>query len=112
LAHELVTSASIFRCQADPLVSDRQPLAELEDGEDGEADGIWDDRIAERWLSGFEGEVDAVDEVDRIIILGQWRGCWFAAVLLVEGNGAPRLVAGRRNLGDEAAAGRTHRQWG
>lgn len=52
LAHELVTSASIFRCQADPLVGDRQPLAELEDGEDGEADGLW----------GFEGEVDEGEE--------------------------------------------------
>ena len=111
LAHELVTSASIFRCQADPLVGDQQPLAELEDGEDGEADGLWDARIAERWLGGFEGEVDEVEEWDRIIILGRWRGCWFAAVLLVEGNGAPRLVAGRRNLGDEAAAWRTYRQW-
>ena len=111
LAHGRVTSASVFRGQTDPLVGDRQPLTELEVGEDGEADGLWDARIAERWLGGFEGEVDDGEEWDRIIILGQWQGCWFAAALLVDGNGAPRLVAGRRNLGSEAAAWRTYRQW-
>ena len=85
LAHGLVTSASVFRGQTDPLVGDRQPLTELEVGEDGEADGLWDARIAERWLGGFEGEVDDGEEWDRIIILGQWQGCWFAAALLVDG---------------------------
>ena len=73
--------------------------------------GVEPHGIAERWLGGFEGEVDDGEEWDRIIILGQWQGCWFAAALLVDGNGAPRLVAGRRNLGSEAAAWRTYRQW-
>lgn len=108
-AHGLVTSASIFRGQTDALAGNREPLTEA--GDDGEADGLWDARIAERWLGGFEGEVDDGEEWDRIIILGQWQGRWFAAALLVDGEGAPRLVAGRRNLGSEAAAWMAYRQW-
>ncbi|WP_314715859.1 hypothetical protein [Sphingobium yanoikuyae] len=80
-------------------------------GEVAEEDSLWEARIAERWLGAFEGEVEAGEEWDLVAILGQVEGGWFAARMLVDGEGAPRQVAGRRNLQSKWAALRAFQQW-
>lgn len=80
-------------------------------GEVAEEDWLWDARIAERWLGAYEGEVEDGEEWDLVAILGQADGGWFAARMLVDGEGAPRQVAGRRNLQSKWAALRAFQQW-
>lgn len=76
-----------------------------------EEDCLWDARIAERWLGAYEGEVEDGEEWDLVAILGQVEGGWFAATMLVDGEGAPRQVGVRRNLPSKWAALRAFRQW-
>ncbi|WP_051156929.1 hypothetical protein U0025_05865 [Sphingobium yanoikuyae] len=80
-------------------------------GMDAEEDSLWDARIAERWLGAYEGEVEDGEEWDLVAILGQVAGVWFAATMLVDGEGAPRQVGARRNLPSKWAALRAFRQW-
>ncbi|WP_333703300.1 hypothetical protein [Sphingobium yanoikuyae] len=76
-----------------------------------EKDWLWEARIAERWLGAYEGEVEDGEEWDLVAILGQVEGGWFAAKMLVDGEGAPQQVAGRRNLQSKWAALRAFQQW-
>jgi len=76
-----------------------------------EEDCLWEARIAERWLGSYEGEVEDGEEWDLVAILGQAEGGWFAATMLVDGEGDPRQVAGRRNLQSKWAALRAFQQW-
>lgn len=76
-----------------------------------EEDWLWEARIAERWLGAYQGEVEAGEEWDLVAILGQVEGGWFAATMLIDGEGAPRQVTGRRNLQSKWAALRAFQQW-
>ncbi|KEZ21080.1 hypothetical protein CP98_00529 [Sphingobium yanoikuyae] len=80
-------------------------------GEVAEEDCLWDARIVERWLGAYEGEVEDGEEWDLVAILGQVDEGWFAATMLVDGEGAPRQVTGRRNLRSKWAALRAFQQW-
>ncbi|NBB39610.1 hypothetical protein [Sphingobium yanoikuyae] len=76
-----------------------------------EEDCLWEARIAARWLGAYEGEVVAGEEWDLVAILKQVEGGWFAARMLVDGEGAPRQVTGRRNLESKWRALRAFQQW-
>lgn len=52
----------------------------------------WDSRIDERWLSTWEGESDSEDTLDRVAIVGRLNGVWFAAICIVDGDGAIRWL--------------------
>lgn len=68
-----------------------------------EADFLWEARIEERWIGGWEGGEDG-EEIDRIAVLGMLGGQWFTAILLVDGEGMAQGLIARRDAGGEAAA--------
>lgn len=61
-----------------------------------ESDFLWDARGEERWLGFYEsfGEDDL--ELDRIAIWGRLDGCWFMAIMLVDGEGRPHGTIAKR----------------
>lgn len=67
-----------------------------------EADFLWDARIAERWIGGWES--DDGEEVERIAVLGKLGKTWFTAILLVDGEGRAQGVIARRNAAGETEA--------
>ncbi|PXA96601.1 hypothetical protein DMC47_16935 [Nostoc sp. 3335mG] len=71
-----------------------------------EADFHWDARLEERWLGRYLdcGGVDV--EPDRVRILGRIDGCWFVAVMLVDGEGDAQAMLGKRSFGRAAQARR------
>jgi hypothetical protein len=52
------------------------------------ADFHWDSRVDERWLGAYEGGEDDGEPLDRIAIVGRLGGVWFAAICIVDGDGA------------------------
>lgn len=50
-----------------------------------EADYRWDVRVEERWLGSYGGGEEGELELDRIAIWGLLDGCWFIALMLVDG---------------------------
>lgn len=69
-----------------------------------EVDFLWDARVEERWLGCFEGEIDDVLELDRVAVLARLDGKWIAATLIVDGEGMPHGVMGRRDFRTRSAA--------
>lgn len=73
-----------------------------------EVDFLWDARVQERWLGSYDGGFDQDDIVlDRIAILGRLDGTWFVATMIVDGDGHPHGMLGKRafatrNAADEA----------
>ncbi len=61
-----------------------------------ETDFLWDARIEERWLGSYESIEDDDLELDRIAICGRLDGCWFASVMLVDGDGMAHGTMGKR----------------
>lgn len=51
------------------------------------ADFYWESRIDERYLGVFESDFDDASALDRIAIVGRFRGVWFTAICLVDGDG-------------------------
>lgn len=77
------------------------------DAED--ADFCWDARLQERWLGCYECREDGWIELDRVAILGKLDGRWFAATMLVDGEGRAHGMLGKRAFANRAAAEQAYR---
>ncbi|KQX19663.1 hypothetical protein ASD39_14660 [Sphingomonas sp. Root50] len=71
-----------------------------------ESDFCWDARVQERWLGTYESFDDDEFELDRVVILGRLDGRWFVAVSIIDGDGMPHGLLGRRSFGREGDAQR------
>ena len=69
-----------------------------------ECDFLWDARLSERWLGTYENSDGEDFALDRIAIVGCLDGRWFVAVSIVDGDGNPHGLMGRRNFGGERQA--------
>nr|WP_198148511.1 hypothetical protein [Sphingomonas sp. Y57] len=70
-----------------------------------EVDFLWDAREQERWLGSYEGGIEDMDfELDRVAILGCLDGQWFVATVIVDGDGQPHGLLGRRRFDSRNAA--------
>ncbi len=72
------------------------------DAED--ADFRWDARISERWLGCYESVDEDDFALDRVAICGRLDGKWFAATMIVDGDGNAHGMLGCRSLRSERAA--------
>ena len=61
-----------------------------------EVDFTWDARAEERWLGSYSGCGDDETELDRVAICGKLEGRWYMSVMLVDGDGMPHGMLGRR----------------
>ena len=64
------------------------------------ADFHWDSRIDERWLGTFDGGTDDKQSLDRVAIMGRLNGVWFAAICIVDGDGAVQWLQHLELLSD------------
>jgi len=69
-----------------------------------ETDFLWDARDQERWIGAYEGIDDNEIELDRVRIFGRLDGKWFVAVMIVDGDGNPHGLMGRREYGQRKQA--------
>lgn len=72
-----------------------------------EFDFLWAARISERWVGGWEAESEDGIELDRVRILALLDR-WIVATLLVDGDGNPHGLLGRRDFTRRAAAERAY----
>ncbi|MCX8478007.1 MAG: hypothetical protein MT490_19630 [Sphingomonas sp.] len=64
-----------------------------------EVDFHWDARLQERWIGAY-GRLEEDDvELDRVRVLGRLDGRWFVAVMIVDGDGNPHGMMGKRSFG-------------
>jgi len=64
-----------------------------------ESDFLWDARLQERWIGAYESADDDETELDRVRIFGRLDGSWFVAVMIVDGDGNPHGLMGKREFG-------------
>ena len=64
----------------------------------------WDARASERWLGVYESCEDEDFGLDRVAICGRLDGKWFAATMIVDGNGSAHGMLGCRSFRSEKAA--------
>ncbi len=64
-----------------------------------ETDFLWDARDQEHWLGAYESIDDDEIDLDRVRILGRLAGSWFVAVMIVDGDGNPHGLMGKREFG-------------
>lgn len=69
-----------------------------------DADFRWDARVSERWLGSYEGGDEDELVLDRVAICGRLDASWFAATMIVDGDGDAHGMLGCRSFGSEAAA--------
>ncbi|WP_200909552.1 MULTISPECIES: hypothetical protein [unclassified Sphingomonas] len=69
-----------------------------------ESEFLWEARAEERWLGAFDGEDEEDFELDRVAICGRLDGRWFVAVSIVDGDGVPHGLMGRRTFRSAKAA--------
>lgn len=70
-----------------------------------EADVLWDARLAERWIGRYESlDGDPEAELDRLAIIGKCGDDWFVAIVIVDGEGHPDGLIGRRRFRDFSEA--------
>lgn len=69
-----------------------------------EADFRWQARVSERWLGSYESIDDGEFALDRVAICGRLDGRWFAATMIVDGEGEAQGMLGCRSMGSEHAA--------
>lgn len=70
-----------------------------------EAEFLWEARDQERWIGTYESTgSDADVELDRVRIVGRLAGRWYVAVMIVDGNGDPHGLLGKRSFGHRRAA--------
>lgn len=63
-----------------------------------ESDFLWDARRSERWLGTYQAQDTEDFELDRVAIIGWLDGRWFFAVSIVDGDGNPHGLMGRRTF--------------
>jgi hypothetical protein len=64
----------------------------------------WDARASERWLGVYEGVEEEDFDLDRVAICGRLDGKWFAATMIIDGEGSARGMLGCRSFRSEKAA--------
>jgi len=69
-----------------------------------ETDFLWDARDQERWIGAYEGTNEDEIDLDRVRIFGRLEGRWFVAVMIVDGEGHPHGLMGRRNFASRKQA--------
>lgn len=69
-----------------------------------EVDFRWDARVEERWLGSYEGADDDDLWLDRVAICGCLDGRWFAATMIVDGDGNAHGMLGCRPVWSRTAA--------
>jgi hypothetical protein len=63
-----------------------------------ECDFLWDAPEMERWIGPFESIDDDEIDLDRVRIFGRLDGRWFVAVMIVDGDGNPHGLMGKRQF--------------
>ena len=72
-----------------------------------EADVLWEARLAERWIGRYESlDGDPEADLDRLAIIGKCGADWFVAIVIVDGEGHPDGLIGRRSFSDFSKARR------
>ncbi|WP_374597870.1 hypothetical protein [Sphingosinicella sp.] len=72
-----------------------------------EADVLWEARLAERWIGRYESlDREPEADLDRLAIIGKCGRDWFVAIVIVDGEGHPDGLIGRRNFSDFSEARR------
>src|SRR3546814_12003647 len=71
-----------------------------------DAEFRWDARVSERWLGSYESDDEEAPVLDRVVICGWLDATWFAATMVVDGDGAAHGMLGCRAFGQEDAARR------
>ncbi len=69
-----------------------------------DADYRWDARQSERWLGSYEGSEEDDLVLDRVAICGRLDGKWFAATMIVDGDGQAHGMLGCRSFMGQGAA--------
>lgn len=69
-----------------------------------DADFRWDARVEERWIGAYENADDDEFWLDRVAIYGRLDSKWFAATMIVDGNGNAQGMLGCREFGGRKAA--------
>lgn len=69
---------------------------------------LWDARLHERWIGGWDAELDDGSELDRVRILARLDAKWTVATLLIDGEGNPHGLLGRRDFTRRAPAERAY----
>ncbi|MET3711742.1 hypothetical protein ABIC65_002451 [Sphingomonas trueperi] len=70
-----------------------------------EAEFLWEARDQERWIGAYQGTDSEADvELDRVRIVGRLAGRWYVAVMIVDGDGHPHGLLGKRSFGHRHAA--------
>lgn len=64
-----------------------------------EAEFLWEARDMERWIGAYESTDDEEIDLDRVRITGRLDGKWFVAVMIVDGEGNPHELIGKREFG-------------
>lgn len=64
-----------------------------------EAEFLWEARDQERWIGAYQGaDSEAGVELDRVRIVGRLAGSWYVAVMIVDGDGHPHGLLGKRSF--------------
>lgn len=66
----------------------------------------WDARVQERWIGAYESLDEEDLELDRVRIFGFLDGRWFVAAMIVDGDGNPHGMMGKRSFGRASDARR------
>nr|WP_315380738.1 hypothetical protein [uncultured Sphingomonas sp.] len=70
-----------------------------------EAEFLWEARDQERWIGTYESTGSNADvELDRVRIVGRLAGRWYIAMMIVDGDGNPHGLLGKRSFGHRRAA--------
>ncbi len=69
-----------------------------------DADYRWDARTSERWLGRYEGSDEDDLVLDRVAICGKLDGTWYAATMIVDGDGEAHGMLGCRSFKGRNAA--------
>lgn len=69
---------------------------------------LWDARLQERWIGGWDAGLDDDIELDRVRILAKLDRKWTIATLLIDGDGNPHGLLGRRDFARRAPAERAY----
>jgi hypothetical protein len=69
-----------------------------------ETDFRWEGRVAERWLGAYDSSDDDDFWLDRVAICGRLEAKWFAATMIVDGDGNAHGMLGCREFSTWKAA--------